>query len=164
MKKHSSIIAIRNEQIGHESKLSYIYSNEIKNILLNEDNEKDSIILSSIVESTELCDGIGGITWDGALITNRLLESILVFTNNINNSKYNDVKKPISNLNLLELGCGSGICGIIISQLSNNMNIYLTDRCIDLAQLNIENNNKLLYNITINEYLNKNVSNVISSL
>jgi hypothetical protein len=155
MNKDSSIIAIRNEHIVHESKLSYIYSNEIKNILINENDERD-FMLSSVLESTELCDGIGGITWDGALITSRLLESILLFTNNINNN--DDVKKPtISNLNLLELGCGSGVCGVIVSQLSNNMEIYLTDRCIDLAQLNIDNNNKLFYNFTMNEYLTKNV-------
>ncbi|KAJ1423342.1 hypothetical protein B484DRAFT_106436 [Ochromonadaceae sp. CCMP2298] len=71
----------------------------------------------SIHENTELVDGIGGVSWDGALVLSKVLEQLT----------------PAGHL--VELGCGAGLAGIVASRLG--FRATLTDRYADLAALNI---------------------------
>lgn len=109
----------------HESKL------EIHNNSLN--------INYNIIENSYYVDGIGGIVWDGSILTIFLLNYL-----NLNNKE------------IIELGCGTGLCGIYC--ILKGSNVILTDREIDLAQINInslkeqlQEQNQLLLLNNINE-------------
>jgi hypothetical protein len=65
-------------------------------------------------------DGIGGITWDGTLLMCRLLQSL-----------------HLTPLHVLELGCGSGLSGLVASALAQCTTVTLTDQEVDLAELNV---------------------------
>ena len=81
----------------------------------------------SIQENTRQVDGIGGTTWDGSL----LLCELLLRT-----------RAALTECSLLELGCGSGLCGICIA--ADCAVVITTDQEIDLVQqklsLNPHNN------------------------
>jgi hypothetical protein len=76
-----------------------------------------------IREDSNQVDGIGGIVWDGALILAYYLSQTLT--------------GPLFN-GLVELGCGTGLCGLVASlYLTKIPKILLTDRAIDLVQDNL---------------------------
>lgn len=77
-------------------------------------------------EDTNLVDGIGGTTWEGSIILGRLLEMIFVEL---------DVWDGLNGCHLLELGCGTGMIGILAGKLGFRSTI--TDRFSDLAALNV---------------------------
>ena len=79
-----------------------------------------------IQESTYMVDGIGGTTWDGSI----LICEMLVFLKSILNS-----------CNIIELGAGTGVCGILASALGAKESI-LSDREIDLIERNISFNSE----------------------
>jgi hypothetical protein len=86
--------------------------------------------ITTINEDSNLCDGIGGILWDGSLIMSYLLEEIV---SNVDEGTH-----------FIELGCGTGLCSIVASKsnrISRNIKFSATDRYIDLLDINIENNN-----------------------
>lgn len=74
----------------------------------------------SIEENTRQVDGIGGTTWDGSL----LLCELLLRT-----------RAALTECTLLELGCGSGLCGICIA--ADCAVMVTTDQEIDLVQQNL---------------------------
>ena len=71
-----------------------------------------------IKESTYMVDGIGGGVWEGAIVLGRVMEAAVTAEHNV-----------------IELGCGAGLTGII-SSLSG-ARVLLTDRVTDLADENI---------------------------
>ena len=72
-----------------------------------------------VKENSGMVDGIGGIVWEGSILLNVFLESII-----------------LDNVNVLELGCGTGVSGILAS--TRGANTILTDRYPDLATYNYE--------------------------
>ena len=104
------------------------------------DNNRSQLIIDDIIieEDSAQVDGIGGVVWEGGIILGNVLNSI--FKNDSFDHKSTD---SISNsLHLVELGCGSGICGIISHHKNNKINVTLSDRAIDLALHNIQINKK----------------------
>ena len=81
-------------------------------------NSKISFI--ELKESFEMVDGLGGETWDGEIL-------LTLFLSSLNWS---------SCVNVIELGCGSGLAGIFSSL--NDSNVILTDHEVDLAEINIK--------------------------
>ena len=73
-------------------------------------------------EDSRRVDGIGGVVWEGALLTTHTLLRVLRGASN-----------PAS-LHVLELGCGTGICGIVLA--SRVAAVTLTDQSVDLALAN----------------------------
>lgn len=73
----------------------------------------------TIKESTHMVDGIGGGTWEGAILMSKVLEAIHV-----------DCKHQV-----VELGCGAGLSGIVAALLGSTTEI--SDRVVDLATENI---------------------------
>eukprot|EP01038_Epipyxis_sp_PR26KG_P016241 gene16241-22108_t len=104
------------------------------------DNNRSQLIIDDIIieEDSAQVDGIGGVVWEGGIILGNVLKSI--FKNDNVDRKSTD---SISNsLHLVELGCGSGICGIISHHKNDKINVTLSDRAIDLALHNIQINKK----------------------
>jgi Lysine methyltransferase len=77
---------------------------------------RDSLIIK---ESTHMVDGIGGGTWEGAILMSKLLEAINVDCNH----------------QVVELGCGAGLSGIVAALRGSRTEI--SDRVVDLATENI---------------------------
>jgi len=94
---------------------------EYTNILINESNEYDEI------EKV----GVGGRIWKSSVVLSGILKSEKL-------KNYFDLE----NKNILEIGAGAGICGIVCSTL-NIKKITITDRdpgCLLLIKKNIEEN------------------------
>ena len=83
-----------------------------------------------MLESTIMVDGIGGTTWDGAII---LYEYLAVLFNDIDTSNKSNI-----NYNIIELGCGAGLCGLLCA-CHDNVQILMTDGTIDLCDVNVNN-------------------------
>lgn len=83
----------------------------------------------TVDEDTALVDGIGGTTWEGALVLARVFESI---------ASQADSQYDLSHCHVLELGCGTGLVGIVANKLGFRATI--TDRVADLAASNILQN------------------------
>ncbi len=77
----------------------------------------------NIAENSEMVDGLGGETWDGALMLSSFMSSL-----HFGNGE-----------RIVELGCGSGLCGLVTSAADGpSISVILTDRFVDLATLNTE--------------------------
>lgn len=74
-------------------------------------------------ESSKCVDGIGGTTWDGALHMCHLFAALAPFLRG-------------GDLQLLELGCGSGLLGLFAGLVCPMLDVVLTDREVDLALTN----------------------------
>ena len=89
------------------------------------------LLLSLVHEDSRLCDGIGGVVWDGAIIASFVLEEIIPLLT--------------SKTTLLGLGEGAGLTSISCSKsmksTQDNITVIGTDRYIDLLDINIRNNN-----------------------
>jgi len=86
--------------------------------------------ITFVQEDSNLCDGIGGIIWDGSLVMAYLLEEI--------------VGTISENTHFIELGCGAGLCSLVAAKSNiskSNIKFSASDRYIDLLDINIENNN-----------------------
>jgi hypothetical protein len=83
-----------------------------------------------------LCDGIGGVLWEGALVISYLLEKIELDCHS----------------HVLELGAGAGLTGLMSAVCGSK--VTLTDRRCDLAEENI----LLLKEQYLHEKINLNVS------
>jgi len=92
-------------------------------------NHHKSNKISIVQEDSRMCDGIGGIVWDGAIIMSYLLEQVL-----------DDLTDETS---IIELGAGAGLTSIVCEKCisSDTVNVICTDRYIDLLDMNITNNN-----------------------
>lgn len=75
------------------------------------------------MEDTEMVDGLGGQLWDGSLVLSSFLQTI-------------DAISSQETLKCVEVGCGSGLCGLVCAALGAE--VVLTDRFIDLAEKNIQ--------------------------
>lgn len=82
-------------------------------------DSKNAKKILKIKESTYMVDGIGGGVWEGAIILSRLLEATKVGVRH----------------NIIELGCGAGLSGIVAAL--NGARVLLTDRSVDLAEQNV---------------------------
>lgn len=103
-------------------------NNRINGILRYYHHKSNDITL--INEDSRLCDGIGGVIWDGSLIMSYILEDI--------------IPNIVSETTTIELGAGSGMCSIVTSKCSlpeANIKVISTDRYIDLLEINTANNN-----------------------
>lgn len=80
---------------------------------------KSEKIKLKIKESTYMVDGIGGGVWEGAIIMSKLLEAAKVGADHC----------------VIELGCGTGLSGIVAAL--NGAKVLLTDRTVDLAEQNV---------------------------
>eukprot|EP01039_Chlorochromonas_danica_P004337 gene4339-4758_t len=79
-----------------------------------------------ITENTYLVDGIGGVTWEGALVLAACLDLL--------SSSINSTDVHPNPLRILELGAGAGLVGLVAAKLG--FTVTLTDRFIDLAEEN----------------------------
>eukprot|EP01041_Mallomonas_annulata_P007791 gene7793-15939_t len=73
----------------------------------------------SVLETSMMVDGIGGVIWDGSFLMCHLLESF-----------------NIKDIRVFELGCGSGLCGILAALLGAD--VIMSDQCTDLADVNTQ--------------------------
>lgn len=91
-------------------------------------NHHNSNKISIVKEDSRLCDGIGGVIWDGALLMAFLLEELIPI---------------IDDTSIIELGAGAGLTSIVSEKCitSETVNVICTDRYIDLLDINITNNN-----------------------
>lgn len=78
-----------------------------------------------ISEDASQVDGIGGVLWEGALLLNHVLARL-----------------SLRGLRVLELGCGTGICGLFAAACGAHA--ILTDREVDLVSSNVRCNPSLL--------------------
>ena len=92
-------------------------------------NHHKSNKISIVKEDSRLCDGIGGVIWDGALLMSFVLEELIP---NLGNDT-----------SIIELGAGAGLTSIVSQKCitSDETNVISTDRYIDLLDINITNNN-----------------------
>lgn len=72
-----------------------------------------------IKQDTKMVDGLGGEVWPGAIVLCRYLEQNSV----------------VQGKRVVELGCGTGLCGIVCMKLGAK-SVLLTDEYIDLALMN----------------------------
>ena len=84
----------------------------------------------SIKESTVMVDGIGGTTWEGALILYECLAAVI--------DGHTGTGNVSQQLRLLELGAGTGICGLMCASHDNVSSLVLTDRTVDLCEGNLQ--------------------------
>jgi predicted nicotinamide N-methyase len=84
---------------------------------------KSTPSLSSLIikEDTNLVDGIGGETWEGAMVLAKYILSDLNLS---------------SGVHVIELGAGSGLCGIAAFLMG--CKVTVTDAFSDLAEINIK--------------------------
>ena len=75
-----------------------------------------------LTEDSRQVDGIGGVAWDGSFLMALTLRRL------VDSSPY------ASSLHVLELGCGTGVCGISIAH--RVAAVTLTDQSVDLATSN----------------------------
>lgn len=90
-------------------------------------NNKDIVV--NVDEDTALVDGIGGTTWEGALVLAHVMETIAACADNADD---------VGHCHVLEVGCGTGILGIVTHKLGFRTTI--TDRVVDLAAHNLQQN------------------------
>lgn len=96
-------------------------------------HDKGSVV--HVDEDTALVDGIGGTTWEGALVLARVMETIAASADNADD---------VSHCHVLEVGCGTGILGIVTHKLGFRTTI--TDRVVDLAASNLQQNEAVAAN------------------
>lgn len=102
-----SVIARRVRGLGNCAALTILSTNGSKELHLVEDSGQ--------------VDGLGGVAWDGALVTARFLESVGGCTGRV-----------------VEVGCGAGVLGLMLAAFTST-SVTLTDQTIDLATLNAHN-------------------------
>lgn len=78
----------------------------------------------SIIEDTELCDGIGGVIWEGSIILSEFIREFL------------GDGSLTEGLAGFELGAGTGLTGIVSSMCG--IPTLITDRHSDLAEKNVK--------------------------
>lgn len=83
-----------------------------------------------LVEDTEMCDGIGGIIWEGSIVLCEFLQLYL------GGSSLKD------NLGAFEVGAGTGLSGIVSAMCG--VPTIITDRYADLAEKNVREITKYL--------------------
>ena len=86
--------------------------------------ERENIKSFYLLEDTNMVDGIGGITWEGALVLGHFLELL-------NQTSTSGRKKDMC---FLELGAGNGLVSLLLHQLGYD--VTATDRTIDLIETN----------------------------
>lgn len=106
------LTAVRDSRAVGDSTLHYLVKDG------EPSSEGGSIV--DIIESSKMVDGIGGIVWEGSLVLCELLKQC-----------------DTSQISLVELGGGAGVCSIVGALLG--MNALVTDQEIDLATVNIQN-------------------------
>lgn len=140
------IVAEREEYVRHkQAHLRYFCSVECSDYICDDDRHpcKDSngeVSLSKLVqfdvrEDTTMVDGIGGMTWDGALVLCRVLEKIYYEAVCYVPQGYAPGKQLVRGCHMLELGSGTGLVGMLAAQLGFRSTV--TDRDSDLAEYNI---------------------------
>lgn len=87
-----------------------------------------------IVEDSAQVDGIGGVLWDGTLLTNVVLEEMLL-------SYAMPSSAGPQTLHILELGAGAGLTSLMLHDLAKSssslsLRLTATDRCVDLLLQN----------------------------
>ena len=86
-----------------------------------------------LYENTGMCDGIGGANWDGSLVMAELIELMI---DRWKKQTIFGIEMQIS-VNVLELGAGAGLLGLLCKNLLSNTKVILTDKEPDLAQFNV---------------------------
>ena len=116
-------------------------SRKIELLTENEITDENNIPTLEIIQ--DLSYGYAGEVWDGALVlTHYLIKnkdfSLLLLTCFIKNKDLN-----FTNKNIIELGAGTGICGLTISSMYKANKVVITDLLVGLIDINIEKNKNL---------------------
>ena len=124
----AKLVAIRVPSTKSRSQFCY---------LLDEGIENRALVLQ---EDTGMVDGIGGATWDGALVLAHVLQQALVrdvTATAAPSSCFSSSSYSSRPLRVVELGCGAGLLGILAHTLQPLAEVVLTDKEPDLASANV---------------------------
>ncbi len=135
-----------------QKSFSYILERTEDNCLKGGEHEVCDVI--QLMENTEMVDGLGGANWDGSLLLCNVLQkwltprsgpkerdtpfessssALAVSSSSVNAYNRDKMTPP----HIVELGCGSGMLGLVLNRLNPHVNITCTDREIDLVEENI---------------------------
>lgn len=128
------VVAVRKENVKFEGTVTYCFR----------DDRCDEF---EVLENTNLVDGIGGVTWVWKLSIHTVtaILSLIVFSHILLLQDGALILSQVVELmskdagretHVVEVGCGTGLCGIVAAKLGYKSTI--TDRSADLAKLNVD--------------------------
>ena len=99
----------------------------------------DSLEEDLIIDQKLECD-VGCVVWDAALVLAKYLE-------------FKSQELGICSANVIELGAGTGFCGLMAAALGANVMVTDLSYCSDIMQRNVKNNTHLVDNrVIVNEF------------